>query len=414
MGGQQENSARLNAARTIPELAAAATALYRSRFSADPAAIGVAPGRVNLIGEHVDYEGGLVMPMAIDRWLAVALAPSDERVVRGATETAEGHASDIAEAPADIPDGHGSWVRYVVGVLDGYRRRGWDAPGVNLAVATSLPAGAGLSSSAALETATAVAMEAAGAPMLSSGDRALLCQAAEHEYAGVPCGIMDQLAVGCAEEGHALLIDCRTLEMTSHPLPAGCEILVVDTGVRHELGQSEYPRRRAECRDAASALGVELLRDATLEMIEQALPASEAASLRSRAVHVVSEIGRVQDFADALRDGDRAAIGAAMAASHDSLRDLFEVSCAELDALVAIGRELPGVIGCRMTGGGFGGSAVFLVECSARETVAAAIESRYRALTGLDARILPALPAAGAASFDSGANQETQTVGSDA
>lgn len=355
--------------------------------------MGVAPGRVNLIGEHVDYEGGLVLPMAIDRWVAVAFGEHDQPIVRGVTASASGETCEQATGERQ-PDG--PWVKYVAGVLDGYRQLGWEAGGASVAVASTLPAGAGLSSSAALETATAVAMEDSAATTLSPKDRALLCQKAEHEFAGVPCGIMDQLTVGCAREGHALSIDCRSLDWEAVALPEGFAVLVVDTGVGHELGESEYPKRRAECREAADLLGVDLLSDADPSLIEKRLPGNGLATVRNRARHVVNEIGRVRKFAIALENNDREGIARTMAGSHDSLRDLYEVSCDELDALVTIGRDLDGVVGCRMTGGGFGGSVVMLVEADAGDAVEREIVLRYAAATGLEAATIRVKPVDGA------------------
>jgi galactokinase len=390
----------LNDSRTIADLAAEAAAAFRLKFNQEPRAIGVAPGRVNLIGEHVDYEGGLVLPMAIDRWLVVALGTHDEDVMRGASVQMDSAAGTVTEWGPGNDSCATGWLKYVAGVWHGYRERGWAPRGINLAVVSSLPPGAGLSSSAALETATAVAMESAGAPALSADERAMLCLKAEHDFAGVPCGAMDQLVVGKAEAGRALLIDCRSLETQSVPLPDGIGVLVVNTGVRHELAASEYPKRRAECREAAALLGVEMLREATLNSPAKTLLGAGHATLRNRAEHVVREIERTRAFADAMAASDLAAAGELMRASHDSLRDLFEVSCAELDTLVTVGRGMPEVLGCRMTGGGFGGSAVFLVEESSIEAVARDIQSRYRAEIGLEAEALLVSPVGAAQALD--------------
>ena len=398
----------MNGSSSIAELAAAAVTLFRQRFEAEPDAVAAAPGRVNLIGEHVDYEGGLVMPMAIDRWLVAALKTSDHPVVRGVSAAGDGDASGIVEISADDRSARGPWVKYIAGVLNGYRELGWGVAGVDVAVVSSLPAGAGLSSSAALETAVAVALEQRGAPALEPADRARLCQQAEHDFAGVPCGVMDQLAVGCANEGHALAIDCRTLDCSPVALPSGLVALVVDTGVRHELGESEYPKRRAECREAADLLGVELLRDAVIDQAQARLAGDDRAVLRNRATHVINEISRVRDFVAALQADDRGGIRRAMAWSHDSLRDLYEVSCPELDALVSLGRELPGVVGCRMTGGGFGGSAVMLVEEGVVGSVAEAVVEGYRLATGLEASVLKVAPVAGAAAVELAPEAVTQ------
>lgn len=367
--------------------------MFEENFGTEPAAVGVAPGRVNLIGEHVDYEGGLALPMAINRWIAVALKTCDQARVKGVTTESPGKPWEQTTGKRR-PDG--PWVKYIVGVLEGYRRLGWKAAGANIAVSSSLPAGAGLSSSAALETAAAVAMEACGAPALPAKDRAALCQRAEQDFAGVPCGIMDQLTAGCARAGHALSIDCRDLECATVALPQGISVLVVDTRVRHKLGESEYPRRRSECRKAAELLNVKLLRDASLDQIETRLDHARDHVISRRARHVVSEIERVTEFVAALRLDDREGIRRAMSGSHDSLRDLFDVSCPELDTLVEIGREQQGVVGCRMTGGGFGGSVVMLVETTFLNAVETEILSRYSAATGLEARALRVEPAAAA------------------
>lgn len=390
----------MNQSRTIADLAIEASRDYREQFGHEPRAIGVAPGRVNLIGEHVDYEGGLVLPMAIDRWLAVALGTNDDGVLRGISRQIAGPGGAISEWREGVDTVSCGWLKYVGGVWHGYRELGWDARGVNFAVASSIPPGAGLSSSAALETATAAAMESAGAPELSPDERAMLCLKAEHDFAGVPCGAMDQLVVGKAEAGQALLIDCRSLETSPVRLPDGIGILVVNTGVRHELAASEYPRRRAECREAAALLGVESLRDATMDGVEKSLAGEGRETIRNRAEHVIREIARTRSFSEAMAASDLAAAGALMRESHDSLRDLFEVSCAELDALVTIGRDLPDVLGCRMTGGGFGGSAVFLVVESSIDAAAREIQARYRAETGVDAEALRVYPVGAARAFD--------------
>jgi galactokinase len=224
--------------------------------------------------------------------------------------------------------------------------------------------------------ATALIVEATTGVTRSPRERALLCQAAEHEYAGVPCGIMDQLAVSSGVEGHALMIDCRTLEVTPNPLPEGIAVVVVDSRVKHALADGEYAKRKADCETAARVLGVQRLRDATLENVHAARDRLGDRVFR-RARHVVSEIGRVRHFAEALQAGDVATVGKLMAKSHASLRDNYEVSCTELDALVGIANDL-GVIGARMMGGGFGGSTVNLVREDAAASVAEAICDRYR------------------------------------
>lgn len=363
--------------KTIDEIAAEAIEAYLKAFGEEPAALGIAPGRVNLIGDHVDYEGGLVFPMTINRWVAVAAGPNGKDQLLGVRAT---DPDTIDEWIGLKAEGAGSsWLRYVAGVIDGYDKQWWEQDGLNVAVSSSLPMGAGLSSSAALESATAVALEALGAPALSPTDRALLCQKAEHDFAHVPCGIMDQLTVCHGIADTALKIDCRSLEVDPVTLPNSAEIIVINSGVHHELGQSEYPKRRKECRKAARALKVELLREASLESMTGCR--SLWGITRKRARHVISEIERVKTFAGHLQSGDLVRAGKCMYESHESLRDLYEASCPELDTLVNIASEVPWVYGARMTGGGFGGSIVCLVQKGAY--TAGHIEWQYERATGI-------------------------------
>ena len=320
-----------------------------------------APGRVNLIGDHTDYTGGLVLPMAIDLGTTVEGTPVDGTPVGGmaATEGDVRLSSDeepddavVALTVTDPASVEPAWARYVAGVVSVLRpRRGFVG-----SVRTTLPIGAGLSSSAALEVALALALGFDG----SRHELAWTCQEAEQVASGVPCGVMDQLASATGVADHALLIDCATLTVDPVRLPAGVEVMVVHSGVRRALAGSAYARRRTECEAAEHALGVPL---------REATPADVArlhdAVLRRRARHVVSENERVRAVADALAAADLTVIGEAMAASHASLRDDFDVSTPELDALVARLAGTPGVIGARLTGAGFGGCAVALVHAGA-------------------------------------------------
>jgi galactokinase len=335
-----------------------------------------APGRINLIGEHVDYEEGLVMPAAIDRYIFADAAVIDEPEIRLWSATCG--RPPLRLPLADLAPLHGTdaWANYVTGVVAKYRDAGAPVRGFDVTFDASLPLGAGMSSSAALEMATALIVEATTGMTKSPRERALLCQAAEHEYAGVPCGIMDQLAVSSGVRGHALLIDCRTLEVRPNPLPEGIAIVVVDSRVKHALADGEYAKRKADCETASRVLGVHRLRDATMESVNAAREQLGDRVFR-RARHVVSEVGRVLHFAAALEGGDVATVGLLMASSHLSLRDDYEVSCTELDALVEIADHL-GVIGARMMGGGFGGSTVNLVREEEATAVAEAICARYR------------------------------------
>ena len=305
-----------------------------------------APGRVNLIGDHTDHTGGLVLPMAIDLGTTVSGWRGGDVVTLR---------SPIDPAPAvvalDVPDPAvvtPAWARYVAGVVAELR----PAVGFTGSVATTLPVGAGLSSSAALEVAVALALASPG-PAL---DLARLCQRAEQRASGVPCGIMDQLASAAGVAGHALRIDCTSLEVRPVPLPEDVEVVVVDSGQRRELATSAYAERAAACQAAQAAIGP--LRDASLGDLD----ALADDIVRRRARHVITENARVDQLVAALSSGDRASMAAALAASHRSLRDDLEVSTAELDALVERLTSLHGVIGARLTGAGFGGCVVALVD----------------------------------------------------
>jgi len=311
-----------------------------------------APGRVNLIGEHTDYTGGLVLPMAIDLGTTVEGTAVDGSAAAGGDVRLSSDAEpDDAVVPLDVTDPSAvepPWARYVAGVVSVLR----PATGFAGSVRTTLPIGSGLSSSAALEVALALALGFDGPPQ----DLARACQEAEQVASGVPCGVMDQLAAAAGVAGHALLIDCSTLTVDPVPLPAGVEVVVVDSGVRRALAGSAYAQRRTECEAAEHALGVPL---------REATPADVArlhdVVLRRRARHVVSENERVRAIVGAFAAADHTMIGVVMNESHASLRDDFDVSTPELDALVTRLMRTPGVIGARLTGAGFGGSAVALV-----------------------------------------------------
>ncbi|MFT7512829.1 MAG: galactokinase [Candidatus Omnitrophota bacterium] len=325
-----------------------------------------APGRINLIGEHVDYQDGWVMPMAIDRYITAEITPRADPVIE--VDSDRNTLGPILGTPDDaLPrEGDQDWANYVFGVIAVYREAGIACPGFSMQISADLPDGAGLSSSAAMETLTALTVEHLSGKTLAPVRRAKLCQRAEHTWAKVPCGIMDQLAVGASESGAALLIDCRDCSLESVPFPDGVSVVVADTRVKHALGDGPYKERRGACEATARLFGVSTLRDVTLEQVHAA--ADELGELYPRARHVVSEIARVPAFATALRNGAFEEVGQLMLASHVSLRDDFEVSCKELDALVdaayAFGPE-QGLIGSRMTGGGFGGSTVSLVHTAA-------------------------------------------------
>ncbi len=347
-----------------------------------PATIRVqSPGRINLIGEHVDYVDGCVMPVAIDRRITMLVAPCDAPEVR--VWSCKGHDEEPQLiALDDLRPRTGpeeQWLNYLIGVLVGYRDAGVELKGFEAVLMSDLPTGAGLSSSAALATAMALTIEELSGQSKSVIDRALICQAAEHDFAGVPCGIMDQLAVGAGQAGHATLIDCRNLALRPIPIPAGIAIIVADSGVKHALGDGEYRKRREDCEAALTILGVESLRDATVDLVNE----HEAAlgdRLFRRARHVVTEMARVEEFAEALQSGDEERVGKLMREGHNSLRDDFEVSCVELDVLVDAAYEFGhgrGLLGSRMTGGGFGGSTVSLVRAEEADALLTYLEDAF-------------------------------------
>lgn len=355
---------------------------FRSRFSSDPTLRIEAPGRVNLIGEHIDYLDGWVMPTAIDLRITLLAAPGSES---GGIEiwSAEQGDSQHELSPSDYPPRtkpEETWLNYPIGVLGAYAEHGVSLPACRIAILSSLPPGAGLSSSAALETAMALLIEALSGENCPIQERALRCQKAEHDWVGVPCGIMDQLSVSAGIKDHALRIDCRSLEIEAIPLPDNIQLIVADSGVKHALADGEYGKRRQDCEAALQKLGSASWRDVTLESIQQRRDLLGDQLFR-RARHAVTEMQRVTDFCAALKAGHPEELQALMRAGHDSLRDDYEVSCPELDFLVDAGFEFGtpgGHFGSRMTGGGFGGSTIHLVHESAAPALIEHLRSRYR------------------------------------
>ncbi len=373
-----------------PPAAARAAQSFSAVFGGQPRFVGAAPGRVNLIGEHTDYNDGFVLPMAIGLSTVCAGAPASGSEVRIHSAMASETVSFDAGAP--VGPGGPAWASYLRGVVAGFQRRGVAVPGLQIVVESDVPPGGGLSSSAALEVSMASLLESATGRTLEPLDKVRLCREAEHEFAGVPCGIMDQMVVVFGRVGEALLIDCRSNATTRVPFDDPMvSVLVVNTNVRHELAAGEYARRRAECEEAARAFGVPALRDVTAAMLERA-PAALEPTILARARHVVTENARTLEAVDALGRRDWARMGALLYASHESLRDDYAVSCAELDAVVDIARAIGaagGVWGCRMTGGGFGGCAVALVETRRLDDVGRRVAEAYRSRTGRDATLFP-------------------------
>ena len=340
-----------------------------------------APGRVNLIGEHTDYNDGFVLPMPIPQLTRVTLEPRDDDQVRleSADEEGQGHYRLGAEQKT------GTWIDYVQGVTQALARRQHRLRGFSARIRSEVPIGAGLSSSAALEVAMLRALrEAYGLP-LDDLTIARIGQQAEVEFVGAPTGIMDQMASSMGMAGSALFIDTRTFETRSVAIPPELEVVVIASGVTHAHGTGGYRTRRAECERAAQALGVRSLRDVTPEQLAGAQ--LEPLLLR-RARHVVTENQRVLATLDALAAGDRPALSALFKASHVSMRDDYEVSVPEIDTLVRLGEEHAGIVGARLTGGGFGGSVVMLAERGSGLAAARRIADEYHRSVGLGATIL--------------------------
>ena len=359
---------------------------FARRFGGRPDVLARAPGRVNLIGEHVDYSDGHVLPVAIDRDCVTALRRSTDGRWRAWSEDLR----SLVELPdpstaerAPRSTGDAAWANLAAGVLAGFAREGVRIPPLEIAVASDVPIGAGLSSSAAFAVSLSTAIaEALSAPLFGI-PLARMCQEAEARFAGVPCGMMDPIACALSRAEHAMLLDCRSLDVRFVPFPPAsrASLLVFDSGVHRSLGDGRYAERRREVEEAARAMAVPSLR----EIDESALKAKQLPSLlERRARHVVREIQRVQMAANALRREDLELFGLFMAQSHQSLRDDFAVSTPELDALVDEARAIGtagGVYGARLTGAGFGGSVIVLADASRNgigERIAAAFERRFR------------------------------------
>ena len=373
---------------------------FVEHHGARPEFIAVAPGRVNLIGEHTDYNDGFVLPMAIERYVVVAgrksAAAASPRLK--ITSTNVGDTADIAYHPRPSP-AHPQWTNYPRGVVAGFIDRGITLPSLEAVMLSNVPLGGGLSSSAAVEVATASLLELASGVDLDPRDKARLCQRAEHDFAGVPCGIMDQLICVLGDRNGPLLIDCRDQSTRIVPLSdGGVCLLVSNTNVRHSLASGEYGARRAQCHDAARKLGLASLRDATLDMLQPGAHGLSPLEVK-RARHVVAENERTESAADALARGDLDQFGDLMVQSHASLRDDYEVSCQELDVLVdsalAMGKRA-GVFGARMTGGGFGGCTVTLVRAECVREVQSRMDDDYQKFAGRRITSFVSRPAPGA------------------
>jgi galactokinase len=370
---------------------------FGHRFGRRPT-VSRAPGRVNLIGEHTDYNDGFVMPAALEFATLVAASPRTDRRLHVYSIILDQTREFDLDAPAET--GRHDWSDYIFGVAVMLERSGRRLSGADLVVSTDVPLGSGLSSSAALEVSSAHALLTASGLHFEPIAVAKICQRAENDYVGMRCGIMDQYVSACGVAGAALLIDCRTLESRNVPIAPNLRLLVANSGVRHQHAGGEYNARREACEEGVRllkpALGpIKALRDVTPEVLEanrKRLP--ELIYRRCR--HIVTENARVLEAERALIAGDFAACGAAMNASHASMRDDFEITCPEVDFLAELARATPGVFGSRMTGGGFGGCTVSLVEAGAVKRVSQILIDGYRVGCGRDAEVFDCSPSDGA------------------
>lgn len=368
---------------------------FRQRFGIEPAYIALAPGRVNILGEHVDFNDGFVLPAAIDRATYIAFSPADddpaERFTLVAADfgeevsfTMESIATKTAADGSPLPE----WAFYPAGVAWALEGEGLPVRPINAVFASNVPQGSGLSSSASIEMAFAIAWEVAGDRWgLSPMQRALLGQRAENQYVGVNCGIMDQFASACGVADKLLLLDCRSLEWQTLPVPEDVAIVIADTSVRRKLTDGAYNQRRQACEDAVKILsahlpGVKALRDVSVEDFNR-LSGQLPGLVEKRARHVVEEIERSRRAIPLLEQGKIREFGEIMNACHASLRDLYEVSIPELNTMVEIAQGLPGCFGARLTGAGFGGCTVNLVEKAAAQGFAAELARQYEQKTGL-------------------------------
>ncbi len=360
------------------DLQSRVTTEVTQRFGSRPSAIVRAPGRVNLIGEHTDYNDGFVLPMAIDRAIWIALSPRPDRKV--ATYSLD--FAETVEFSLNRLEKQTGWIEYLKGVAWALQEAGYTLTGFEAVVAGDVPIGAGLSSSAAWELASARAFAVTSGFEWNAAKMALLGQRAENKWVGVNCGIMDQMISAAGQADHALLIDCRSLQTQSVPLPPGTVVVVLDTATRRGLVDSAYNERRAQCEAVAQLFGVKALRDVTLEQLNEKRDQLDRVAYR-RARHVISENDRTLMAVDAMKHGEAIELGQLMQLSHMSLRDDFEVSSNELNAMVEFAERRAGCYGARMTGAGFGGCAVALVRQDAAEAFSTEVTAEYEDATGL-------------------------------
>jgi galactokinase len=354
---------------------------FTTYFNAKPEFLVRAPGRVNLIGEHTDYNDGFVLPMAIDRAIWIALSPRSDTQVRIRSLDLE---VDSAFDLHSLTKGKG-WLEYIKGVANELLKAGHELRGFDAVMTGDVPRAAGLSSSAAVELATARAFAAVSGFAWDAAKMAKLSQKAENEWVGVNCGIMDQMASAASKEGFALFLDCRTLEYQHAPLPENTSVVILDTSTRRGLVDSAYNERRSQCEEAARWFGVKALRDVSVDEFQRSSGLSEIVTKRAR--HIITENARVLEAVDVMKAGNIKRLGELFNASHNSLRDDFEVTNEALDQIVECAREQSSCYGARMTGAGFGGCAVALVQEENAQEFTNAVSAAYKQRSGLDASV---------------------------
>ncbi|MFF4491104.1 galactokinase [Streptomyces sp. NPDC001544] len=371
---------------------------FAALYGAEPEGVWSAPGRVNLIGEHTDYNDGFVMPFALPHEATAAVSRRTDGKLRLHSADVEGGVAELS-LDALAPESDRAWTAYPAGVVWALREAGHPVTGADIHLSSTVPTGAGLSSSAALEVVVALALNDLYELGLQRWQLARLCQRAENVYVGAPTGIMDQTASACCEEGHALFLDTRDLSQQQIPFDLaalGLRLLVVDTQVKHAHSGGEYGKRRAGCEKGAALLGVDALRDIPYDELDQALARlGDEEEVRRLVRHVVTEDQRVERVVSLLRSGETRAIGPVLTEGHASLRDDFRISCPELDLVVDTALA-NGALGARMTGGGFGGSAIVLAEAADVDTLTKSVEDAFAAAGFTAPRVFEAVPSPGA------------------
>lgn len=373
-------------------------ARFEQLYGTAPQGVWAAPGRVNLIGEHTDYNDGFVMPFALPHTAVAAVARRDDGVLRLHSADVDGPVVELT-ADALAPESDRNWTAYPAGVVWALREAGHAVTGADIHLSSTVPAGAGLSSSAALEVVVALALNDLFSLGLRGWQLARLCQRAENVYVGAPVGIMDQTASACCEAGHALFLDTRDLSQRQIPFDLAAEglrLLVVDTQVKHSHSEGEYGKRRAGCEKGAALLGVDALRDIPYADLDAALARlGDEEEVRRLVRHVVTEDERVERVVSLLESGNPRAIGPILVEGHASLRDDFRISCPELDLVVDTAMA-SGALGARMTGGGFGGSAIVLAEESDVPALTKSVEEAFATAGFTAPRVFEAVPSPGA------------------